>query len=83
MIYFILTPEATIAAYNAGKTFTPADFPELNLSAVENLFTMAPNGPDFKRILFLHLAEPVAQNNKDLLAAIELIGQRPDDNGSH
>ncbi|MDR0455173.1 MAG: hypothetical protein LBH20_00630 [Treponema sp.] len=75
LILVSLTPEATVAAYNAGKAYTPADFPEFNFSRVDNLFTMEPTGPFFKRILFLYLAEPGKEN---VLTAVELIGRRPD-----
>jgi len=75
LILVVLTHEATVAAYHANKTYTPADFPEFNFSKVENLFTMMPTGPQFKRLLFLYLSEPSKEN---VLRSIELIGQRPD-----
>jgi len=78
MISVVLTYEATVAAYHADKTYTPADFPEYNFSTVENLFTMKPTGPHFKRILFLYLAEPVDSNDENFLRAVELIRQRND-----
>jgi len=74
-ILVVLTPKATLAAYNAGKNYTPADFPEFKFSYVDNLFTMKPTNPDFCRILFLYLAEP---SEKNVLTAVELIGRRPD-----
>jgi hypothetical protein len=75
MILVVLTPEATVAAYNAGKAYTPADFPEFEFSYVDNLFTTKPTSPDFCRILFLYLAEP---SDKNVLTAVDLIGRRPD-----
>lgn len=78
MLYIILTPEATVAAYQANKTYTPEDFPEYSFSRVENLFTMLPNNPDFKRILYAYLTEPIEQNDQGLLNAIELLNQRAD-----
>ena len=78
MVSVVLTNEATVAAYHANKTYTPADFPEYSFSRVENLFTMTPTGPHFKRILFLHLADPVDRNDEDFLRAIEHIRQRDD-----
>jgi hypothetical protein len=78
MIYAILTSEATYEAYNEGKLHTPEDFPEWNFSGVENLFTMRPNSPSFRRILYLHLETPVFHNELNFLNAVRLIGQRAD-----
>jgi len=78
MISVVLTNDATVAAYYANKTYTPVDFPEFNFSRVENLFTMQPTGPQFRRILFLYLAEPIDRTNQDLLQAVNRIGQRTD-----
>jgi hypothetical protein len=75
LILVVLTPEATLAVYNKGKVYTPADFPEFKFSGVDNLFTMKPTNPDFCRILFLYLAEP---SEKNVLTAVDLIGRRPD-----
>ena len=78
MIVVVLTHEATVAAYHANKNYTPADFTEFNFSRVENLFTMTPTSPHFKRILFLFLDSQVDQNDISFLRAVELIRQRPD-----
>lgn len=78
IVFVVLTHEATVSAYITNKTYTPIDFPEYDFSMVENLFIMEPTGPHFKRILFLYLAEPIEKDNENLLAAIELIGQRSD-----
>jgi len=75
LILVVLTYEATFAAFRANKMYAPADFPEFNFSRVENFFTMRPTGPYFRRLLFLHLAEPSKEN---VLLAIRLVEQRAD-----
>lgn len=76
IIIVVLTAEATADAYANDKVYGLEDFPELNLSRVNDLDMQYENiHPVQKRILFLYLQEP---SHERVLEYIEMLKSRAD-----